>query len=99
MLKKLLFFIFPKSEFTSRHIERNLAEIETCLRNVLCDRICLLVANAVKHCLSSDNKEGLREAKEDLNRAIERYVRAVRICDKSAAGEEISMDEIVRLKV
>ena len=99
MLKKLLFPVLSKSDFTSRQLERSLSEIETCLRNILCERICLLVANAIKDSQSSDNKEGLREAKENLNRAIERYVRAVRICDKSAAGEEISMAEIVGLKV
>lgn len=97
MLKKL-FGVFLKKQKTSRQPERHLAEIEECLRNLLCERICLLTAQVVKDCQSGDNEKKLKEAMANLNQTIARYVRAVRICDRSAAGEEIGLEEICSLR-
>lgn len=96
MLKKL-FGVVLKKQKTSRQPERHLAEIEECLRTILCDRICLLIAQVIKNCQSGNNEKKLEEAKANLNQTIERYVRAICICDRAAAGEGIGLEEIVSL--
>lgn len=95
MLSKLLSYFAKK--FT-RQPEPVLCELEKLLRDMLCEKIFIFTATIIELQRGDKTAQDLDKEMLSLSHSIDRYVRAVSMRERSAAGESISPIELVELK-